>query len=73
MRATFETKLGKKTFERDASTIRGYMQIIDGRLIHLKVFPVPDPCDECAAMHAPSECCKICSYAKEMERQAEVA
>jgi hypothetical protein len=71
MRATFETKLGKKTFERDASTIRGYMQIIDGKLIHLKVFPVPDPCDECRfhGIHP----CDQCAYAREMAAKAEVA
>jgi len=71
MRATFETKIGQKTFERDASTIRGYMQIIDGKLIHLKVFPVPSPCDECAAYGCHP--CNICGYAKEMEKLAEVA
>ena len=71
MKATFETKLGKKTFERDASTIRGYMQIIDGKLIHLKVFPVPDPCDMCDGLGCHP--CNMCAFGREMAEKAEVA
>jgi hypothetical protein len=71
MRATFETKIGQKTFERDASTIRGYMQIIDGKLIHLKVWFVPDPCDECRFYGCHP--CDKCEYAREMAAKAEVA